>query len=123
MLDVSRMSSIYKTLISYFIAGILFYAFLDTIYKINPWSTVMFVVSCGLAFYRGAVIKEPRLIAYIAIGNIITHALLQNLVPQIWTNVVQGSLLTAGMISLVFLIVYLRVRELSNYPEKGGNII
>lgn len=83
----------------------------------------MFVISCGLAFYRGAVLKEPRLIAYIAIGNIITHALMQNLVPQIWNNVVQGSLLSAIMVSLVFLIIYLRVRDMSDYPEKAGNII
>ena len=83
----------------------------------------MFVISCGLAFYRGAVLREPRLIAYIAIGNIITHALLQNLAPQIWNNIVQGSLLSAGMLSLIFLIIYLRVRELSNYPERGGSII
>ena len=83
----------------------------------------MFVITCGLAFYRGAVLREPRLIAYIAIGNIITHALLQNLAPQIWKDVVQGSLLSAGMISIVFLIIFLHVRELADYPEKGGGII
>ena len=121
---LSKMSSITKTtLISYFIAGILFYAFFDTIYKISPWSTIMFVASCGLAFYRGAVLREPRLIAYIAIGNIITHALMQNVVPQIWNNAIQGSLLSAVMLSLVFLIIYLRVRSLSDYPEKEGSII
>lgn len=83
----------------------------------------MFVVSCGLAFYRGAVLREPRLIAYIAIGNIITNALLQNLAPQIWNDVIQGSLLSAGIVLLVFLIIYLRTRDLSYYPEKGGNVI
>lgn len=117
------MSSIVKTITSYLIAGILFYAFFDAIYKISPWSTIMFVVSCGLAFYRGAVLREPRLIAYIAIGNIITHALMQNLAPQIWKDALQGSLLSAGMLAAVFLIIYLRARELADYPEKRGGII
>lgn len=83
----------------------------------------MFVVSCGLAFYRGAVLREPRLIAYIAIGNIITNALLQNIAPQIWNDMVKGSMLSAGIVLLVFLIIYLHVRKLSDYPEKEGSII
>jgi len=117
------MSLFIKTIISYCIAGILFYSFFDAIYRINPWTTVMFAISCGLAFYRGAVLREPRLIAYIAIGNIITHVLIQNLAPQIWSDTVQGSLISASLIALVFLIVYLRARELSNYPEKGDSFI
>jgi len=117
------MDSLSKTIISYVVAGILFYAFFDAIYKINLWSIVMFVVSCGLAFYRGAVLREPRIIAYIAIGNIITHALIQNLAPAIWGDLLQGSLLSAGILAAVFLMIYLRVRSLADYPEKKGKII
>lgn len=101
----------------------LFYSFFDTIYKISPWSTIMFVISLGLAFYRGAIIRDPSLIAYIAIGNIITHTLMKSLLPQIWNNVVQGSILSAVVISLVALIIYLYIRQLTNYPEKEGSII
>jgi len=120
---MAKKRSLVNSAVAYFIAGILFYAFFDAIYKISPWSTIMFVISCGLAFYRRAVLREPRLIAYIAIGNIITHALMQNLAPQIWKDAVQGSLVAAGMLLVVFLIIYLRVRELADYPEKRGNII
>jgi hypothetical protein len=117
------MTSLYKTIVAYLTAGILFYAFFDAIFKINPWATIMFVVSCGLAFYRGAVLRDPRLIAYIAIANIITNALTTNLAPQIWNDIVEGSLFSTGTLATVFLAVYLRARQLADYPEKRGSLI
>lgn len=90
-------------------------------FKLSPWSGIGFIISCGLAFYRGAVLKDPRLIGFIAVGNILTNVAMSQLLPQIWSDMVQGSFLTAGIVLAVFIIIVLRARQLADYPEKRGN--
>jgi hypothetical protein len=74
-----------------------------------------FLIACGLAFYRGAIFKDPRIIALIAVGYVLTNLAIDQVFPMVYEDAIQGSIVTASIIFVVFLSIYLKGEELQSY--------
>lgn len=83
-----------------------FIALLPIIWNFGIITTIGFVASCSLAFYKGTVFENPIAIVIIAVSYILTNAFIHALIPTIYENILSKSLLTASIIGLVFLYVY-----------------
>jgi len=72
------------------------------------------LVACALSFYKGQVIEKPEIIGYIAIGHVLTNAVVSNLLPLIYQNFIGSLFLQAVIIGAVFVALYLRGKEIQS---------
>ena len=100
--------------ITILIAVILFYAFLPVMASLGIITLGSFVFSCALSFYKGVAFKEPRIIGFIAIGHVLTHAAVNQVLPLVWENIAAGLFLEALIIGTVFIMMYLRGKEIQS---------
>jgi hypothetical protein len=84
-------------------------------FELSIIAGIGFIISCSLAFYRGAVFKEPGIIVIIALGYTLTNIAISRILPKVYENFIQGSILAILIVLIVFLSVYLRGRELKSY--------
>lgn len=106
---------IVEKIISIFVAGILLYAFVPYMFQLSIITGIGFIIACLLAFYRGVVFKYPRIVGFIAVGYILTNLAISQILPMVYQDFIQGSVLTAIIIFAVFLTVYLRGKDLKAY--------
>jgi hypothetical protein len=104
-----------EKLISLLVAGLLLYVFVPYMFELSKVTGIGFIVACSLALYKGAVFRDPRIIGFIAVGYILTNLAISQILPMVYEDLIQESFLTALIILIVFLSVYMRGRELKSY--------
>jgi hypothetical protein len=100
---------------SIFIAGVLLYALIPKMFELSLITGLGFVIACSLALYKGVIFKKPEIIVLIFLGYTLTNAATSRILPQVYENFIQNSLLEAAIISTVFLMLYLKGKELQSY--------
>ena len=109
------MEGLFNHFIKLFIAGVLCYAFLDFMFSLSFITGIGFIISCCLAFHKGAIFKEPRIIGFIAIGYVLTNTAVSQVLPMVYEEAISGTFLTALVIFSVFLTLYLKGKEIQSY--------
>lgn len=107
--------NLYNQLISLIAAGLLVYAFIGYMFTLGITTGLGFLIACGLAFYKGVIFKEPRIIGFIAVGYILTNLAISQVLPMVYKEAVQGTIVTALIILAVFLSIYLKGKQLQSY--------
>jgi hypothetical protein len=105
--------SIMQYIIVYGLALCLIYAFLPTMLELGIITTIGFIISCALSLYRKVVLHNPIAPGLIAVGYILSSLAIKQILPKLYENIVKQSFLTAAIIGLVFLAIYLKSRELN----------
>jgi len=105
-------------IILYGIAIWLFIALFPTIWDLGFITTAGFLFSCALSLYRKVVLKDPRVIAIIAVGYILSNTAVSKLLPMIYEDLLKQSFLTAAMIGIVFLAIYFKAKEIKDSGTK-----
>ncbi len=100
--------------ILYGLAIYLVYAFFPVIWDLGWITSLGFIVSCALSFYRKTVLKDPRVIGFIAIGYVLTNAAVSTVLPMLYDELIHQSLLTAAIVGLIFLAIYWRGKQIIN---------
>ena len=49
-------------IIAIIISVVLFYVFVQHMFQLSIMTGIGFIISCGLAFYKGVIFKEPRIV-------------------------------------------------------------
>ena len=107
--------NLYNQLISLIAAGLLVYAFIGYMFTLGITTGLGFLIACGLAFYKGVIFKAPRIIGFIAVGYILTNLAISQVLPMVYKEAVQGTIVTALIIFAVFLSIYLKGKQLQSY--------
>ena len=110
--------TIVQYIVIYGLAIYLIYAFLPTMWELGFLTTVGFIVSCGLSLYRKVVLRDPRVIGLIAVGYILSNMAMKEILPMMYGDILKQSFLTATIIGIVFLTIYLKSKELKDAGTK-----
>ena len=101
-------------IILYAFAGLLVWALLPSVFEVSFLTGIGFFIACAMSFYKGTVLKDPWIIAVIAIGYIMSNAIVGALIPEIYNSLISQSFLTAAILGIVFLGLYLKVKEMKD---------
>jgi len=107
-----KLPKIVTTILFFIIAIWMFQALLPSVAQYGFLTTLGFIGSCALSFYRGIAIKEPRVLALIATGYMLSSAATNALLPAIYANFLSNLFLNAILTGIVLLIIRARANEL-----------
>jgi hypothetical protein len=111
----SKDMNLSRLIINVFIAGVIFYALIPSIFKLSLLTGIGFIITCALAFNKGVIFKDPIFVMNVAVGYILTNVAVSQVLPTVYKEAVQGTIVTALIVFAVFLAIYLKGKELQSY--------
>lgn len=100
-----------RSFIYVFIAGVIFYALIPSMFELSLSTGIGFIITCVLAFKKRVIFKDPIFVMSVAFGYILINVAFNQVFPLVYKNAVQGSIVTAFIILFVFLAIYLKGKE------------
>lgn len=105
-----------KRIYQYAVAGVVFFAFLPSMFDLSILTGLGFIGSVLFSICNRTLIKDPRIMAYIVGGIILTYAA-STLLPDIWENFKAKNWISLLILIFVYVVIYLK----GYYLKKGKN--